>query len=115
MNTWICTDNGCDWYPLAMRYDEETSEIVMIAPEPYPGTIEDCTVTQMINNEDGCDIPYAATYGAGDLFEDPGWEDWADSLAAYVYPEYFTIRGRTALQSGGLRERYIEEQIEAIP
>jgi len=115
MDTMFCTNGECEWSPFAMKYDEQSDEIVMIAPEPYPGTMEDCAVSDMIREKNGCEIPYAATYGFMKLFEGPGWEDWAESFASYVYPNYFKSRGKLDLEEGGLREKYIEEQIDAIP
>ena len=115
----MCEDCGlCAWYPFAKKYDEKTNDIVLFAPESYPGTIIGCSVTDMEKGENGCGIPYAATYGAaGPYWEGPGWEDWAESFASYVYTDYFPSRkpSRIALIAGGIREIYIEEQIDAIP
>lgn len=119
MDTLLCIDEGCSWVPLGREFDDESGKVIMIAPEPYPGTKRKC-----IDNKTGlydvgdpdCGDPYAAQYGgAGDLFEDPGWEDWAESFASYVYPHYYLERSKVGLVEGGIRETYIMEQIEAIP
>jgi RHS repeat-associated protein len=41
------------------------------------------------------------------------WEDWADSFAVYVYPDYYRSRNYNPL--GPIRRQYIDNQIKSIP
>jgi RHS repeat-associated protein len=103
LDTWICDNNGCNWHPFARHYDPETD--TFIEPELPPGTMRNCTVDDIISGGNGCDWPYAATYGpVGPILEGPGWEDWAETFASYVYPNYYPSNGRLGLKKGGIRE-----------
>ena len=113
LDTWICDSDGCNWYPFARHYDPVTDTFV--EPELPPGTMVGCTVNDIIAGRNGCEWPYAATYGMGSLFEGPGWEDWAESFASYVYPTFFTNQGLLGLKEGGIRETYVREKISLIP
>ncbi len=79
------------------------------------GANPNCSVDQYKRKTKGCENePYAFTYGSGSVVEGPGWEDWAESFASYVYPRY---HGTTAtnLQRNGMRENYVQVQINRIP
>ena len=91
-------------------------------PEPPPGSDPRCWGPPGLTP---CTEPYAATYGFGGeelrwverIFRYygwwPGWEDWADSFASYIYPDYFPSElGLTGL--GPIRKAYIKEQISKI-
>jgi hypothetical protein len=43
------------------------------------------------------------------------WEDWADSFAVYIYPDYFASLTNYNSVLGPLRRQYINDQIQAIP
>lgn len=80
--------------------------------EPPPDATRNCT---LYPHGAGCpqgQKPYSQTYGMpvlGRIIEGPGWEDWAQSLAYYVYRSYdLTTYG---LES--IRRNYVEEQIRA--
>jgi len=119
LGTWIYDDqNNCRWFPFAKQTDPNTLEISM--PEPPPGTDPYCW------GFDCDEWPYAATYGMGvqDKYPQmimarfgwwPGWEDWAESFAAYVYPEYFPGEKLTSLFPNGVRENYVKKAIRSIP
>ncbi len=87
-------------------------------PEVPAGAIRGCTVEQIKNRTGVCtEVPYALTYGAaGALFEGAGWEDWADSFADYVYPDYFgdPRLNVTNLASPGTRRNYVHDQINNV-
>ena len=102
LDTWVCDIEGCYWLPF-------------IAPELPPGTMVGCEVEDIITGENGCEWPYAATYGMGAFIEGPGWEDWAESFASYVYPTFYTNQGKLGLKEGGIRETYVREKIHLIP
>ena len=56
---------------------------------------------------EGAEALFTDIWGGGPFVEGPGWEDWAQSLAYYVYPSY-------DLTTYGLRQRrrnYVQEQI----
>jgi len=112
LGTWICDENGCSWQPFARRYDPQTETIIQA--ESPPGTDRRCTEEQMLQGTGGCQIPYAATYGVGPWIEGPGWEDWAESFASYIYPAYWD-RNHLGLIPGGIRETYVRNQINGIP
>jgi RHS repeat-associated protein len=118
LDTWICEDNGnnCHWAPYFSRVDEATLEIMY--PEPYPGTPKKCgdEPPSPSHKVSGCEEPpYAATYGGFPLLTGPGAEDWAESFASYVYPNFYPSRGRVGLKSGGIRETYIEQILNSLP
>jgi hypothetical protein len=93
---------GCLWLP------SSSSEIP-------PGTNAGCSVDDIYNHRPGCNLPYANTYGGGGPWlEDAGWEDWADSFAAYLFPAYQISVGRTNLVPGGVREVYVKFQLEHV-
>jgi hypothetical protein len=76
-----------------------------------------CTVEAIAHQKSGCWIPYDFTYGGGtNLLEGPGWEDWADSFASYLYPGYHARSAvpQTNLVTGGIREAYVRYQIEHV-
>ena len=86
-------------------------------PEGYPGTPKD------IGDADpralGKAVPYAATKGGGGglnfvaaMLTKPGMEDWAESFACFLYPNYYPSYGRTGIRIGGIRETYIHKHIE---
>ncbi len=98
-----CVGRGCTWNPY-------------VNPERPPGANPNCTVKEIAQGKKDCYVPYAFTYGrAGPLFEGPGWEDWAESFASYLYPAYHTGVGQTNLAPGGARELYVRFQLEHIP
>jgi RHS repeat-associated protein len=118
LDTWICDDSGqnCYWAPYAARVDETTLEIVY--PEKYPGTPKMCgdEPPNSSHKVAGCEKPpYAATYGGFPLLTGPGAEDWADSFASYVYPDFYPSRDRSCLKRGGIRENYVRKQINSLP
>jgi hypothetical protein len=41
------------------------------------------------------------------------WEDWTDSFAVYVYPDYLNLRHYRLL--GPIRRQYIDDQVKQIP
>jgi RHS repeat-associated protein len=101
LHSWVCdTDparNYCYW---------DTSKAI----EPAPDATINCNPKQPRPGCLGGKVPYSQTYGgAGPLVEGPGWEDWAQSLAYYVYPSYDT-------STYGLeptRRSYVEAQFQA--
>jgi hypothetical protein len=114
LNTMQCYGQDCIWDP------SSNSEVP-------PGALQGCTVKQIAKNENSCGVisndpakntyPYAFTYGGGGPFiEGPGWEDWADSFADFLYPQYYQNWSprRTNLARGGIRELYVRFQIEHI-
>ncbi len=42
-------------------------------------------------------------------------EDWAESFATFIYPDYYRKKALRLLVPGGLREAYIQTQINSIP
>jgi hypothetical protein len=110
LGTWICDEEGgnCHWAPYAARVDEQTLEVVY--PEPYPGIPKKCG-NDPINPSHlitGCQKqPYAATCSGFPLLTGPGAEDWAESFASYVYPNYYPRQGFLGLKTGGIREEYV--------
>jgi RHS repeat-associated protein len=93
---------GCVWNPYANA-------------EVPPGAKNGCTVDDIAHKRNKCDVPYAFTYGGGGaFFEGAGWEDWADSFASYIYPEYHRRVGWTNLVFGGIRQNYVRAQINNV-
>lgn len=112
LDTWICDDAGnCGWYPYSAHVDENTLEIVY--QEPPPGSVVVCSGPPTA----GCPEPYA--YSTSYYTFGPGWEDWAESFASYVYPSYWPSRvvggPYIGLIHGGVRHAYITETINSIP
>ena len=66
-------------------------------------------------DSDSCEWPYAATYGIGSFIEGPGWEDWSESFASYVYADYYPKQGKLGLINGGIRKTYVLEKIHLVP
>ncbi|MCD4699899.1 MAG: RHS repeat-associated core domain-containing protein [Phycisphaerae bacterium] len=117
LGTWICDKAGgnCRWAPYAARVDEQTLEVVY--PEPYPGTPDKCgngSITLPHPNPICQEPPYGATYGRVPLLTGPGAEDWANSFASYVYPDYYKQRWLLGLKTGGIREGYVQDKINSI-
>lgn len=84
-------------------------------PEGYPGTHQD--VGDADPRALGKPVPYAATKGGGTglnkiatMLTRPGMEDWAESFACFLYPEYYPKYGRMGIKRGGIREKYIHKQ-----
>jgi RHS repeat-associated protein len=74
-----------------VEYGEICSFDITKGKEPPPGNIDD---------------PYA---GNNRL------EDWADSFATYIYDDYYDYFSSTrVLEKGGIRERFIREQINSL-
>ena len=116
LGTSHCASAGCDWFPLARQYDYLTDSIV--APEAAPGTSIGCSASDISNRVSGCSVPYASTYGGtGSWATGPGWEDWAEAFASYVYPGFYPSQQppRVGLVRGGVRETYIRQQIAMLP
>lgn len=106
LHTFRFTSGGEIWDPFA-------------SSEVPPGALQGCTMEDIAKRRTGCGdkdfFPYALTYGGGGpLFEGAGWEDWAESVASYVYPDYHNSTGQTNLVSGGARELYVRFQLEHI-
>ena len=106
LHTFRFTSGGEIWDPFA-------------SSEVPPGALKGCTMEDIAKRRTGCGdkdtFPYALTYGGGGpFFEGPGWEDWADSVASYVYRDYHNSTGQTNLVSGGVRELYVRFQLEHI-
>lgn len=119
LGTWICDNNGnnCDWYPFARHIDPVTLEMVWERPA---GVQLSCTGQPPFD----CPEPYALTYGlSGHWLESlfqyyvilPGIEDWAESFANYIYPNYYPSIGWSGLVPDGVRETYVREQIDSLP
>ena len=98
VNSWVCdTDparNYCYWDP---------SESI----EPAPDAVRNCDPKQPGPGCPGGDAPYSQTYGGAGPLEWPGWEDWAQSLAYYVYESY----DPDTYGLGQRRRNYVQEQI----
>ena len=84
-------------------------------PEPYPGT--PTRIGNKIPAEVGEVTPYAATLGGGaglnalaSKLTKPGMEDWAETFASYLYPEYYDSLNRQAVDPDGIRAAYLKEQ-----
>jgi hypothetical protein len=93
-----------DWHPYPV-------------PEGYPGTPKD--VGDADPRALGKAVPYAATKGGGGginfiatMLTKPGMEDWAESFACFLYPEYYPKYGRMGIKTGGIREKYIHTRIK---
>lgn len=110
LETWRCDESGCQWLPFGKRYDPTTDTTT--SPEVPPGTNLNCSLEEMISEVGGCRIPYAATYGLGPWAEGPGWEDWAESFASYIYPSYYPDRGLVGLLP--TRNSYVRHQIDSV-
>jgi RHS repeat-associated protein len=112
LETWVCDDLGeCRWWPYYARVDEDTLEVVL--PETPPGTPLRCQGRAPSPTDPRSECrqpPYASTYGSRHM-SGPGEEDWAESFATYVYPDWFRSLDRTILVSGGRREDYVREAI----
>ncbi len=103
LHSWVCdTDparNYCYWDPSK-------------AIEPAPDATINCNPKQPGAGCPRGKTPYSQTYGMpvlGRIIEGPGWEDWAQSLAYYVYPSYDP-------NTYGLeqtRRNYVQKQIRA--
>ena len=106
LGTWKAASRGQepDWHPYPV-------------PEGYPGTPKD------IGDADpralGKAVPYAATKGGGGglnivatMLTKPGMEDWAESFACFLYPDYYPKYGRMGIRTGGIREKYIHKRIK---
>jgi hypothetical protein len=118
LETWICGASGsCSWSPYQNRVDPSTLRVEY--PEPAPGADPACWGPTILS---GCSEPYAATYGWGgkgplERFWRvkgwwPGWEDWGDSFASYVFPNYFPARGLVGLLP--IRMAYVQAQIDGL-
>jgi hypothetical protein len=86
-------------------------------PEGYPGTPKD--VGDADPRSLGKAVPYAATKGGGGginivatMLTKPGMEDWAESFACFLYPDYYPKYGRMGIRTGGIREKYIHKRIK---
>jgi RHS repeat-associated protein len=103
LGTWVWSgDTGNVWDPFSNAEIYPGTPIICIHPDTGPNYFQkDC-------------MPYGATYGAFPLLTGPGAEDWANSLAAYVYPDGFRLWDETALVSGGVREAYVRTKIQNL-
>jgi hypothetical protein len=100
LNTWYKDKAGWHWDPYRNN-------------ELPPGADPTCTVNEIRLGI--CAVPYAFTYGvAGDRVEGPGWEDWAESFASYIYPNYHDVVGQTNLDSSATRKWYVRTQISNV-
>jgi RHS repeat-associated protein len=118
LGTWVCFDlpegggKDCGWDPYAKHFDLATKSYIY--PERAPGASLACTDLHPDRTDPRC-RSYALTYGQGG-WSGPGWEDWAISFEAYVYPERLRdYYHQTLLVPGGVRERYVQNQVNAIP
>ena len=120
LDTWNCDQNGenCSWDPYARHVDPVTLEIVWERPA---GVQLSCKGEPPFD----CPEPYALTYGLSGLqpWESifqyyqimPGIEDWAESFANYIYPQYYPSLGLSGLVPGGVRKSYVSKQFESLP
>jgi RHS repeat-associated protein len=118
LGTWICTDEehnnplkgpNC-WFPELRRYDSDNEQVII--PEAPPDTLRICLANP---NSPKCENPpYSSTYGKnGSLGALPaGAEDWANSLAYFVYPGY---RQSEVIGLGKVRRQYVKQQIANLP
>jgi RHS repeat-associated protein len=118
LGTWTCSDEDhrnplkgpeC-WNPLSQYYDPDTGQIVR--PELPPDMLRRCKGDP---TTPGC-RPYSYTYGGEKSYPlialPAGAEDWANSLAYFVYPEH--LQGEViGLKSE--RRQYVKKQISNLP
>ena len=111
VHSWVCISNSgigptnvCYWNPSA-------------AIEDPPDTLKHC---ELDPSDPDClrNPPYSSTYGSlplglGYVVEGPGWEDWAQSLAFYVYGKALYTNS-IGLGANSIRRKYIEEQIAKL-
>jgi RHS repeat-associated protein len=113
LGTWICDDSGnnCVWHPYAAKVNETTLEIEYV--EPYPGTRIKCLQLGPVPiSQEGCGkFPYGATLGQFPPLTEPGAEDWANSFASFIYPDYYRQRNLLPVLPGGIRETYIKSKL----
>ena len=113
LGTWLCPstdvgfpDNRICWAPYGNTIDPSTNQI--IRPELPPDTPLAC-----VNNPLGANCPpYSAGFGGFPVLTGPGAEDWANSLAYYVYPNF---NQGYAIGLGPIRKQYVQEKISNIP
>jgi hypothetical protein len=82
-----------------------------IYPEPAPGTYLGCPPGPPDPNHSDERFrrpPYASTYGGTRILTAPGAEDWAESFACTIYPDFYPRRGRLGLVFDGVRQRYVQ-------
>lgn len=119
LGTWICDDSGnnCEWFPYAKHIDPVSLDVIWERPA---GVQLSCTGQPPFD----CPEPYALTYGlSGHWLEGlfqyyvvlPGIEDWAESFANYIYPNYYPSIGLSGLVPNGVRESYVRKQINSLP
>jgi hypothetical protein len=121
LGTWVCKEvilggEYCEWSPFTKHFDPLTHSYVY--PEIAPGANPNCLKAGPPDPSDpNCrGTSYANTYGDAGAFTGPGWEDWAMSFEAFVYPDRFlNVRKQTALVAGGVRETYVRGKINDIP
>ncbi|CAG0979100.1 partial tRNA(Glu)-specific nuclease WapA, partial [Anaerolineae bacterium] len=116
LGTWVCSGTQCAWNPFAKHFDPVTNSYVY--PERAPGSNPRCLKAGPPDPSvpDCQETSYANTYGDAPVFTGPGWEDWATSFEAFVYPErLLNYRLQTALVNGGVREAYVRGKINDIP
>jgi hypothetical protein len=121
LGTWTCVDlndprthGACHWDPFHATVNPTTGKVTY--PESAPDTGSRCPVgpPDPSSPYQECQTaPYSATYGNFPPLTGPGAEDWAQTFAAYIYPQWISSQQR-GLSSTDIRYKYVVEKINEI-
>jgi RHS repeat-associated protein len=117
LGTWVCPEGVNEnlperqcWFP----YKHTNSNGQVVSAEPAPDTTRYCDEKP---NDPNClkNPPYSSKYGyllGAPFFTQPGAEDWAQTLAYFVYTKY---QSETTIGLGSTRRQYVQDQIDNLP